>query len=45
MLTVEARISCGQHAMRKDLHTFGSSNLVPETPAPSGPETDVNGVN
>lgn len=43
--TVEARISCGQQLMRKDLHTFGSSNLVPETPAPSGPRRDGNHVN
>ena len=43
--TVEARISCGQQLMRKDLQTFGSSNFVPETPAPSGPRRDGNRVN
>ena len=31
--------------MRKDLHTFGSSNLSPPTPAPSGPRRNGDGAN
>jgi len=40
-LTVEARISCGQHWQRKDLQTWGSVKVMPPTPAPMGPLRDV----
>ena len=39
-LTVDAKISCGQHALKKLLQTLGSVNLMPLPAAPSsGPET------
>ena len=40
MLTVEARSSCGQQVIRKDLHTLGSSNLILSLPLFWGPTTD-----